>query len=404
MPKKTLEDFDLKGKRVLIRVDFNVPMDDHGRITDDSRITKSLPTIEFAQKKGARVVLMSHLGRPDGKPDPQYSLRPVAEHLSGLLKMPVKFIEPSIGPPAEEQVNPLRDGEIALLENLRFHSEEEKNDPNFAKALAQLGDLYVNDAFGTAHRAHASTEGIARLLPSAAGFLLAKEIEYFEKVMRSPERPFVVILGGAKVSDKIKIVSNLLDRADTILIGGAMAYPFAKVLGQEIANSKLEAGGEPLARQILDSAKKKGVKIVLPEDRVVADKPEKNVPIEVVGVNVPPGKTGLDVGPRTVELFIRELSKAKTVLWNGPLGVFEVPPFDEGTKRVAQFLATLKATTLIGGGDTAAAINALGLEGKMSHVSTGGGASLEYLEGKVLPGIAALPDKKNHSKEGTLCV
>ena len=393
MSKKTIKECDLRGKNILIRVDFNVPLDEEGRITDDNRIVKSLPTIQYARERAARVVLMSHLGRPDGKPNPKYSLKPVAAHLSKLLGAPVQFLDDCIGTKIEEALSRTKKGDVVLLENLRFHPEEEKNDPKFAQALARLADLYVNDAFGAAHRAHASTEAITQFVPSVAGLLLAKEIEYFDKILRKSERPFVAILGGAKVSDKIKVISNILHKTDSILIGGAMAYPFCRVKGCSIGSSKYEAGGEELARQILDQAKQKGVLVQLPMDHLVAKKLEKGTPTKVVDQAIPDGWMGLDIGPKTVEQFKKTLAASKTILWNGPLGVFEIPPFDQGSRRIAEFIAGLKATTVIGGGDTAAAIRHFGLEDKMSHVSTGGGASLEYLEGRILPGIAALPEK-----------
>lgn len=394
MPKKTIKELNLTGKTVLLRVDYNVPFDNEGSIADDSRIVRSLPTIRYVLSHGGDAVLISHLGRPEGKPNPKYSLRPVARHLSKLLNQPVEFMDDCAGPKVEERAAKLRPGEVILLENLRFHPEEEKNDPKFAQALARLADLYVNDAFGAAHRAHASTEAIARFLPGAAGFLLVQEIEYFEKMLRAPERPFIVILGGAKVSDKMKIIGNLIRKTDAILIGGAMAYPFCRVKGHPIGSSKYEMGGEALARQVLDQAQKKGVSVILPEDHVVAQKLDRGVPTRVVDQEIPAGWLGLDIGPKTVEAFKKALSRAKTVLWNGPLGVFEFPPFDRGSREIAQFISMLQATTVIGGGDTAACVKQLGLEEKMSHVSTGGGASLEYLEGKVLPGIAALPERE----------
>ena len=395
MPKRTVEELDLKGKRVLIRVDFNVPLNEKGEITDDSRVVKSLPTIRYALEKGARVILMSHLGRPDGKPNSKYSLRPIATRLQQLLNVTVHFAEDCVGPKTENLSQALKPGEVLLLENLRFHAEEEKNDPKFAQALAKLADVYVNDAFGTAHRAHASTEAITKLLPSAAGFLLSREVEYLEKALKDPQRPFITILGGSKVSDKIKVISNLLKKTDAILIGGAMAYPFCLVKGHSIGSSKYESGGEPLARQVLDQAQQKGVDVVLPTDHVVTQKLEKNSSNRVADQEIPQGWMAVDIGPKTIEEFKKKLKNAKTILWNGPLGVFEVEPFDKGTRAVAEFIAGLQATSIIGGGDTAAAIHEFGLEEKMTHVSTGGGASLEYLEGKVLPGIAALPEKEN---------
>ena len=395
MSKKTVEDLDLTGKKVLIRVDFNVPMNEAGEITDDQRIRKSLPTLEYALSQGASLILMSHLGRPQGTPQPKYSLRPVALHLGKLLKRPVIFLPDCIGPAVEQKIASLQAGEVVLLENLRFHPEEEKNNPEFAQALARLADLYVNDAFGAAHRAHASTEAVAHLLPSASGFLLSKEVEYFDKALTSAEHPFVMILGGAKVSDKIKVIGNLLGKVDALLIGGAMSFPFLKVKGLSIGSSKYETGSETLARQILDQAQQKQVKVVLPSDHVIAEKLEKGVKTRVVDQVIPEGWMGLDLGPKTVAEFKKVLSGAKTILWNGPVGVSEIPPFDWGSRQLADEIAKLKATSIIGGGDTAAAIHQFGLEEKMSHVSTGGGASLEYLEGKVLPGIAALSGK-NH--------
>lgn len=395
MAKRTIEELDLKGKRVLIRVDFNVPLNEKNEITDDSRIVKSLPTLRYTLEKGARVILMSHLGRPDGKPNLKYSLHPVAARLSQLLNVPVHFAPDCVGPEAENRAQTLKPGEILLLENLRFHAEEEKNDPKLAQSLAKLADLYVNDAFGTAHRAHASTEAITRYLPSGAGFLLSCEVESLGKALKNPERPFVAILGGAKVSDKIKVISNLLKKTDAVLIGGAMAYPFCLVKGHSIGSSKYESGGEPLARQVLDQAQQKGVEVLLPTDHVVTQKLEKQSPNRVVDQEIPQGWMAVDVGPKTIEEFKKKLKNAKTILWNGPLGVFEIKPFDRGTRAVAEFIAGLQATSIIGGGDTAAAIHEFGLEEKMTHVSTGGGASLEYLEGKVLPGIAALPEKEN---------
>lgn len=390
MSKKTIADLNLSGKRILIRVDFNVPLDEKGRITDDSRIQKSIPTIRYALTHQGKVILMSHLGRPDGRRDPKYSLRSAAVRLTELLGLTVQFFEDCQGSEVEEKSRSLQPGQVLLLENLRFYPEEEKNNAEFARNLARLGDIFINDAFASAHRAHASTEGIARFLPSAAGFLLAREIEYFEKVLGGAERPFVSVLGGAKVSDKIKIIGNLLGKMDTLLIGGAMAYPFCRVKGHAIGNSKYEAGSEATARQILDQAMQKQVSVTLPVDHVVAEKLEKKARYRVVDEEIPPGWMGLDIGPKTVDAFKRALSKAKTVLWNGPLGVCEVSPFDRGSREIAEYLGSLKTTSIIGGGDTASAIHQFGLEEKMSHVSTGGGASLEYLEGKVLPGIAAL--------------
>ena len=394
MHKQTIQDIDLKGKRVLIRVDFNVPQNEQGKITDDARIVKSLETIRYALGQNAKVILMSHLGRPKGKPETQYSLRPAAERLSELLGKKVGLAPDCIGPAVEERVKAMKNGEILLLENLRFHAEEEKNDPQFSKKLASLAEVYVNDAFGTAHRAHASTVGVTQYLPSVAGFLLSKEIEYFEKATTHPDRPFVTILGGAKVSDKIKLIAHLMEKADAFLIGGAMAYTFCNVQGMRTGNSKLDKDGEGAAREALAKSKIKNVPLILPTDHVIAQKLEKGAATKVVTKDIPDGWMGLDIGPETVRKFKETLAGAKTVLWNGPVGVFEIPPFDQGTREIAKFLAGLRATTIIGGGDTAAAVTALGLENKMSHVSTGGGASLEYLEGAVLPGVATLRDKK----------
>lgn len=393
MSKKTIEDLDLNGKRVLVRADFNVPLNDQGQITDDARIRKTLPTIRYALSNGAKLILMSHLGRPEGVCNPQYSLRPVAKRLSVLLERPVNFAEDCVGTEVESQVKKMAPGEVILLENLRFHGEEEKNNPEFAQSLARLADVYINDAFGAAHRAHASTEAITRFLPSAAGLLLVREVEYFSKVVSFPQRPFVLILGGAKVSDKIKIIGNLLSKADALLIGGAMAYPFCKIKGFSIGSSKYESGSETLARQVLDQAQQKRVSVLLPVDHVIAERLEQGIRTRVIDQEIPAGWMGLDIGPKTADQFKKALANAKTILWNGPLGVAEVPPFDQGSRRVAETIATLQATSIIGGGDTAAMIHQFGLEEKMSHVSTGGGASLEYLEGKLLPGIAALAGK-----------
>lgn len=394
MEKQTVKDISIKDKRVLIRVDFNVPLNEQGAITDDSRIVKSLATVRYCLDQNSKIILMSHLGRPKGKITPKYSLKPVALHLSKLIKKNVQLLPDCIGDEVEETVNSLKSGDVVLLENLRFHAEEEKNDPEFAKKLARLGDIYVNDAFGAAHRAHASTEGVTRYLPSVAGFLLDKEITYFDKAISHPERPFITILGGAKVSDKIKLIANLLEKADAILVGGAMAYTFYKVQGIGIGNSKFEPEGVEAAKEALKKSKEKNVPMILPADRVIAQRLEQGVETKITESDIPEGWSGFDIGPKTIEAFKKVLKDAKTIVWNGPVGVFEVPPFDQGTKELAHFMAALKATTIIGGGDTAAAIKAFGLEDKMSHVSTGGGASLEYLEGTVLPGVAALMDKK----------
>ncbi len=394
MNKRTIKDIDIKGKRVLMRVDFNVPINKELKIDDDTRIRAALPTIKYAVEGKAKVVLMSHLGRPKGKVQDAMRLAPVGERLSELLGKKVKKLDKCVGERVKKSVSKMKDGDIVLLENLRFHAEEEKNDPEFAKKLAFLGDVYVNDAFGTAHRAHASTEGVTKFLEvSVAGFLLAKEIEYFNKALSDPPRPFVAILGGAKVSDKIMVIKNLLDKVDALLIGGGMAYTFIKAQGKGIGNSKLEADKLDIARSLLEEAEKKGVKLLLPVDHLIADKIDASSNTRVVGATIPENWMGVDVGPKTVDEFKRELRTAKTIVWNGPLGIFEILKFSRGTEEIAKFMAGLKATTIIGGGDTASAISKFGLESAMTHISTGGGASLEYMEGKVLPGIAALNDK-----------
>ncbi|MGH7197653.1 MAG: phosphoglycerate kinase [Candidatus Omnitrophota bacterium] len=393
--KKTIRDFDLRGKRVLIRVDFNVPLDKDLNVTDDNRIRASLPTIQYALDHGAKAILMSHLGRPDGKPVSSMSLSPAAKRLSELLKRDVVQCSDSIGPRVKEELKKLNgSSSVALLENLRFTADEEKNDPSFAKALAENGDIYINDAFGSSHRAHASIEAITKYLPSGAGFLLEKEIQYLGEAMQHPRKPFVAILGGSKVSDKIGVVENLIAKVDKILIGGAMAYTFLKVQGIEIGNSKYEKDKTELAKTILEKAKKSGVEILLPVDHVSVQKVDEQSPTRTEGPNISAGWMGVDIGPKTIQQFCKALETAKTVVWNGPMGIFEMKPFSKGSYEVARTLSGLKgATTVIGGGDTAACVIGFGLESKMSHISTGGGASLEYLEGKVLPGIAALQDK-----------
>lgn len=390
MNKKTVHDVDVKGKRVLVRVDFNVPIQD-GQITDDRRIREALPTIQYLLEQGATVVLMSHLGRPKGQPNPKYSLQPVAHRLSELLGRPVVFFEDCIGQAVEEGVQALAPGSVALLENLRFHAEEEANDPAFAQALARLGELYVNDAFGSAHRAHASTEGVARYLPAVAGLLMEKELNYLGGALEQPERPFVAILGGAKVHDKIGVIQNLLPKVDRLLIGGGMAFTFLKAQGYEVGKSLLDTESLEFARQALEMA---GDKLVLPTDVVVAERLEPNVPTEVVPVSaIPADKMGLDIGPETAQRFSEMVRSARTVVWNGPLGAFETPPFEQGTRLVMQALAESDALSILGGGDTSASAEQLGLADRMSHISTGGGASLEFLEGRTLPGVAILQDR-----------
>ena len=394
MNKKSIKDIDIKNKKVLVRVDFNVPQDGKLNITDDTRIRAAVPTIKYAVDKGSRVILMSHLGRPKGGPEPKYSLKPAAERLSQLIGKPVAMAPDCVGSEVKKIVAAMKPGDIVLLENLRFHKEEEANDPDFSKELASLGDVYVNDAFGTAHRAHASTEGVTRYLPSVSGFLVQKEIEYFEKAVANPAKPYIAILGGAKVSDKIEVIKNLMNKVDALLIGGGMAYTFLKAQGVDIGNSKLEADKVGLASQILSEAQKKKVKILLPVDHVVADKVDAGQNAKIIdGAAIPGGMLGLDIGPKTTAEFEKQLRGAKTIIWNGPLGVFEIDKFDKGSRAIARFISGLKATSIIGGGDTAAAVAKFGLANKMSHISTGGGASLEYLEGKTLPGIAALQDK-----------
>lgn len=391
--KKTVKDIPLRGKRVLVRVDFNVPLDDKRKITDDTRIVESLPTIKYIMDNGGKVILMSHLGRPKGGVDPQFTLDPVAEKLSTLLKKDVKKLDECIGEDVEEAVRNMKDGDVILLENLRFHKEEEKNDPAFAKQLASLGDVFVMDAFGTCHRAHASTEGVTKYLPSVAGFLVQKEIEYFEKVTKHPEKPFALILGGAKVADKIPVIENMLDKIDFLLIGGAMAYTFLKSRLKGVGNSRVENEMLDTVKRIFDLASKKNVSIFLPKDHVVATEIKENAKAKVVKEHIPDGWIGLDIGPETIKSYEAVLKESKTIVWNGPMGLFEMKQFSKGTMEIAKFIAKLNATTVIGGGDTAAAVNQFKLGSKMSHISTGGGASLEYLEGKVLPGIAALNDK-----------
>lgn len=388
--KKMVTDLDVKGKKVLVRVDFNVPLKD-GKVADDTRIKAALPTINYLLENGAAVILCSHLGRPKGEPDPQFSLKPVADYLGGLIAAPVKFAEDCIGPVADAAAAELKPGEVLVLENTRFHAGEKKNDPEMAKALASLAELYVDDAFGSSHRAHASTAGVADYLPAAAGFLLEKEIQYLGNTIADPKRPFVAILGGAKVSDKIGVIENLLDKADSILIGGGMANTFFKAQGYEMADSLVEEEALETAKMLLAKA---GDKLVLPVDVVIADdfSAEANVKTMDLG-DVPAGWRILDIGPKTVEAFDAVISKAGTVVWNGPMGVFEMDPFAKGTFAIADALAKSDAISIVGGGDSASAIKKSGLADQITHISTGGGASLEMLEGKTLPGLAVLNDK-----------
>ena len=394
--KQTVKEVPIRGKRVLIRADFNVPLDRaSGTITDDTRIRESLPTIRYCLEQGAAVVLMSHLGRPDGQRVAAYSLKPVADRLHVLLKHPVMFLPDCIGPDVESRIAAMKPGDLALLENVRFYPEEEKNDPAFAKALSHLGEVYVNDAFGTAHRAHASTEGVAHHLPAVAGCLMEKEIRYLEGALANPVRPYVAILGGAKVSDKIGVISRLLEKVDRLLIGGGMSYTFLKSQGYAIGASRLEADKVSLAKELLEKAAKRKVKVLLPVDHVVTDgmkRPDSQVKTVPVG-QISDGWEGVDIGPETVNAFVAALADAKTVVWNGPVGVFEDPRFAAGSRKIAEALANLKgATTVIGGGDSAACVQQFKLADRMTHISTGGGASLEYLEGKTLPGIAILKE------------
>lgn len=376
-----------------MRVDFNVPLDDSLKITDDIRIRAALPTIKYAVDKGAKVILMSHLGRPDGKVDEKMSLAPCAARLEKLLGKKVTVLKDCIGDDVKKTVAAMKPGDVVLLENLRFHAEEEKNDQAFAKELALLGDVFVNDAFGSAHRAHASTEGVTHFLPSVAGFLLEKEMQYLGNNVDNPKRPFVAILGGAKVKDKIKVIDNLLNKVDALLIGGGMAYTFLKAKGKTIGTSKLDKDGFDTAKAALEKAAKKNIPMLLPVDNVIADKFDASADTKLVGEDIPDGWMGLDIGPKTIALFKDKLKSAKTIVWNGPLGVFEMDKFAKGTEEIAKYIATLKGvTSIIGGGDTAAAMLKFKLDKKMTHISTGGGASLEYLEGRGLPGIDALND------------
>ena len=393
--KKTVKDVDVRSRRVLVRVDYNVPLDANGNVSDDKRITASLPTINYLLEQGARIILCSHLGRPKGEVKKEFSLAPVAKRLKELLpNVNIYFASDCIDEEAQQKAAALKDGEILLLENLRFHKEEEKNDPEFAKKLASLAEIYVNDAFGTVHRAHASSAGVAAYLPAAAGFLIGKELSIMGGALENPERPFVAILGGAKVADKIGVITNLLNKCDTLLIGGGMAYTFFKAMGYEIGDSLLDAESIDLAKQLMETAKEKGVKLLLPVDTVVAKAFAADAEHMTVASNaIPAGWQGLDIGEKTRELFAAEIKNAITVIWNGPMGVFEFPEFAKGTEAVAKACAECGGTTIIGGGDSASAVKKLGYADKMTHISTGGGASLEFLEGKVLPGVAALNDK-----------
>jgi len=390
MDKKTVKDIDLKGKRVIMRVDFNVPMD-KGVITDDKRIKASLPTIKYVLDQGAALILMSHLGRPKGGPDPEFSLKPAAEVLAGHLGKPVQMAPDCIGPEVEKMAKALKPGDVLMLENTRFHPEEEKNDLELAKKMAALADVYVNDAFGSAHRAHSSTEGIARYLPAVSGFLMEQELEYLGRAVSNPERPYVAILGGAKISDKILVVETLLSKCDKLIIGGGMANTFLAAKGYNMQDSLVETASVETAKTIMAKA---GEKLILPVDAVTADKFEAEAASQVVDADkIPAGWRMMDIGPKSIALFKSALAGAKLIVWNGPMGVFEMPKFAEGTFAIAKLLAESGATTVIGGGDSASAVKKAGVAKQMTHVSTGGGASLEFLEGKELPGVAALNDK-----------
>ena len=390
MQLNTIKEADLKGKRVLIRVDFNVPLK-NGVVTDNTRIKAALPTVQYILEQGASLVVMSHFGRPKGQKNPDFSMAPIAKEFEKLLGRPVKLAPDVIGPEVEAEVKALKPGEVLLLENVRFYKEEEANDPEFAKTLASYGDIYCNDAFGTAHRAHASTEGVSHYLPSYAGFLIEKEVKFMAPLLENPEKPFVAIIGGSKVSSKITVLESLVKTCDTIVIGGGMAYTFLSVLGNKIGKSLFEPDYVDTAKAFLEKAKEKGVKVILPVDNVCAKEFSENAePILVESDNISDDLMGMDIGPKTVALITDSLKDAKSVVWNGPMGVFEFDAFAKGTEAVAKALAASNATTVVGGGDSVAAINKFGLASKISHVSTGGGASLEFLEGKTLPGIKAL--------------
>lgn len=393
MNKKTVKDIDLKGKKVFVRCDFNVPMDENQNITDNTRIKAALPTIKYLLEQNCKIILASHLGRPKGEVKPEFSLKPVAKELSKLLGKEVIMANDVIGEDAMTKAANLKEGEIMLLENVRFHREETDNDPEFAKKLASMAEIFVNDAFGTAHRAHASTTGIADYIPGVAGFLIEKELKFLGNAINNPERPFVAILGGAKVSDKIGVIDSLLDKVDTLMIGGGMAYTFFKAQGYNVGNSLCEVEKTDLALQAMEKAKSKGVKLLLPIDTKVGKEFKPDTESKTVAwTEIPDEWEGFDIGEKTIEMFKNELQSAKTVIWNGPLGLFEFDQFAIGTNEIAKTLANLDATTIIGGGDSAAAVTKAGLADKMTHISTGGGASLEFLEGKKLPGIECLQD------------
>lgn len=393
--KRLISDIDVKGKKIIVRVDFNVPLDKDGNITDDKRIRAALPTIRYVADNGGKLILVSHLGRPKNGPEERFSLKPAAKRLGELLGKEVILAADVIGPDAKSKAAALKEGEVLMLENVRFHNEEKKNDPIFAKELASLADFYVNDAFGTAHRAHASTAGLADYLPSAIGFLIKKEIDFMGKALDNPERPFVAILGGAKVSDKINVIENLIDKVDTLIIGGGMAYTFFKAQGSNVGTSICEMDKLELARSLLAKAKEKGINMLLPVDNVVGKEFKEDTEYKTVPSNaIPDDWMGLDIGSETIKKFSEAIKDAKTVVWNGPMGVFEMENFAVGTKKIAEALAQTDAVTIVGGGDSAAAVEQLGFADKISHISTGGGASLEFLEGKELPGIAVIDEKE----------
>ena len=394
MNKKTVRDIDIKKKKVFVRCDFNVPMDKEQNITDNTRIIAALPTIKYLLEQNCKIILASHLGRPKGEFKPEFSLKPVAKELSKLLDREVIMATDVIGEDAMKKASELKEGEILLLENVRFHREETDNDPEFSKKLASMAEIYVNDAFGTAHRAHSSTTGIASYLPAVAGFLIEKELKFLGEAVNNPARPFMAILGGAKVSDKIGVIDSLLDKVDTLMIGGGMAYTFFKAQGYEVGNSICELDKLDLAKELMEKAKNKGVNLMLPVDTKIGKEYKEDTESKTVKyTEIPADWEGFDIGEETIKIYSEELQKAKTVVWNGPLGLFEFPQFAIGTDEIAKVLANLDATTIIGGGDSAAAVKKAGLEDKMTHISTGGGASLEFLEGKKLPGIEALMDK-----------
>ena len=394
MNKQSVKDIPVRGKRILVRVDFNVPMDDSRNITDDTRIRAALPTIQYLMREGAKVILASHFGRPKGQMNPKYSLAPVATRLGELLEQAVPIAPDCMGPEVEREVAQLQEGQVLLLENVRFHPEEEKNDPEFAKALARLADIFVNDAFGTAHRAHASTEGVAHYIPAVAGFLMQKEVEVMGKALEEPARPFVAIIGGAKVSDKIGVIENLLNKVNALIIGGGMANTFLKAQDINVGKSLVEEDKVPLAKELLAKARDLKVELILPQDAVVAKEFKADAQFRTISVKeIAEDEMALDIGPESAEAFSRYIESARTIVWNGPMGVFEMDNFAKGTEKVAQAVAKCSGITIVGGGDSVAAVEKMGVADQLTHISTGGGASLEFLEGKVLPGVAALKDK-----------